>query len=354
MRSSSLLSISLFLYTSFLSCLQEAFAAESFPDEVRLECANPGASRLKLEAVLKKAPGAIQVELASENQSECGSLTDRAVEVAPDVDILGVGSASDEVPNGDFHRWGRSGPFSYAAPTYGRADTYEGTGGRRVESASCWKSKVWGLYGGGVIARRQGEEGIYLNWQAKSVRPPDNDCGGRRARCDDDPDATGFHHVEDRLANKIVRDGTAGQSLSQMIPVDRFFDDWVTVRVSMRNRGGNGRFYVRLLQGYGRNDQLSRSVGLTLPGITLAPSGRLMDYVLAANLKTKMAPMRQLGAPQAGQRKYVQISLESATPELDHDVDVFRISLYRGIGAPSSSRRNSAADWKTNGSSLCN
>ena len=311
---------------------QSAVAAPDNIGNVSLKCENPSENNLLFEKALKGKPSRVNVSFNSADSRACSILLHHAVAMAPGTDLAGPGSSNDEVPNASFHNWSHGGSYTYAAPTFGNVKTYSGTGGLKVEHASCWVSNVWGLYGNGYINQKFDGGQPYLNWRAISVEPKKNQCEGAHTRCVDDPDATGFHHVPDVQAKRLMRDGTAGHDISQLIPVDQFYNDWVTVRIRVKYNSGNNKFYVRLIQGVGSKNQLNRAVSHTLPGIELVKNGEFMDYVMITNLNEQNGKLNDFLA--SGKDKFTQIVLTSAVPQIGHDIDVARISMYRGIGAP--------------------
>ncbi|BDB27101.1 hypothetical protein CTP10_R45060 [Cupriavidus sp. P-10] len=303
--------------------------------EVVLTCGQLKENSLRVAAATRDLTQAdINVEVASEALDSCEALLQRAAVFPVNVDLRGKGSRLNEIPNSDFRNWPGASRVEYGAPRFGERQTYSGTGGRKVEHARCWVSNVWGLYGGGVISRIEDKSEKFLNWVGDSTSPPPNQCGGERRRCSDDPDATGFHHVFDPEARRLVRAGTAGHDLSQLIPVRDYLMDWVSVRVRIRYNKGNEKFYVRLMQGVGKDGQMKRSDSRTLPGIELVKDGSIHDYLMFVNLRGERDKLRDLTDEARDLQKYVQISLSSARPEYGHDIDVFRISLHRGISAP--------------------
>jgi hypothetical protein len=240
------------------------------------------------------------------------------------------------------------------APTYGDPRTYSGTGGVKVAHANCWVSNVWGLYGNGYITKRFYDGRPYLNWRAMSIEPKKNQCNGERTKCVDDPDSTGFHHVPDVRAKRVMREGTAGHDISQLIPVGRFYNGLVTIRIRAKFNSGNNKFYVRIIQGVGAGKQMNRAFSHTLPGITLKDNGQFMDYVMITNLDQQNQALSGLSDVDLKKEKFMQVVLTSATPQFGHDVDVARISLYRGINAPGNSVFNSLDSIVSQQEHACN
>jgi len=337
----------------FCDGYNSALAAPIGPETVLLKCGDPLGNNQRLEHFLKNNKN-IKVAFATEKDAECDVILHHAIEVSPSVDILGPGNIEDELPNSSFQHWSKGDHYHYRAPTFGDPSTYSGTGGLKIEHANCWVSNVWGLFGSGVINREFNNARNYLNWVATSIKPPINQCGGDRIKCLDDPDATGFHHVIDARAHKVMREGTAGHDLSQMLPVSEFYKGWITVRIRVRLNEGNNKFYFRVIQGFGKKSQMNMAVSQTLPGITIHKTGDIFDYVLFVNLDAQNKKLSVLENEFRGLAKYAQFTLTSAQPQFDHNLDVFRVSLYRGIGALDSSTFGSIDSLVVQRGKYCN
>jgi hypothetical protein len=156
-----------------------------------------------------------------------------------------------------------------------------------------------------------------------------------------DPDATGYAHVYDGVGignvsdyeRNWLRTGTAGHELHQRVPVGRFKDGSVTVRLRARCNSGNTAFYVRLFQDFGSSGSPTTTTSTTLPGVTLTSS--VKDHVMAVQLPSIAAATYGTGHNTA----YLQVSLVSAAPTVSHNIDIFSFAVHEGVTAPANPHR---------------
>lgn len=322
---------------------------------IKLDCLKKDFNYINIQESLEANPNSLNLNIPDYNLSECsGPIISQTIKVNPSLILNNQIQSFHQNPNSNFSAWNTGNRFDYSPPTLGDITTYEGTGGKSKESAKCWTSKVWGLYGNGNILKKSSSGMNYLRWHALSVEPSKNNCKGDRIVCDDDPDATGYHHIVDGKIDRLMRNstpwtvraGTAGHDLSQLLKVDKFYSGWVTIRIRGRLVAGNEKFYLRIFQGFGKNNQMNFAHSQTLPGIQFDKSDSTFDYISIVNLNTQFKYISDLekNNPTKELIKYMQISLVSARPELGHVLDVFSIKFFEGIHAsPDSSESETIA-----------
>lgn len=245
--------------------------------------------------------------------------------------VYGSNTYVSMLTNSAFSTW-QASSVTYSPPVFGNAATYDGTGGLRQYHATGWYSKVWGLYGGGSVTSSNDAYGTFAHWVATSVTPPSY------TNCPDPEHATlhsnewGYCSQYDSAIGRWVRLGTAGHDFGQIIPVPSFVKGWVTARIRLRVNGGSTNFFMRIYQGYGNDLHFNVSDSRTLPALAVpADDHETRDYLICYNLDDQYTETLKMDG--TGRVKYLGIVFTSATPTINHDIDIYYIGLTPGIGA---------------------
>jgi|APSaa5957512535_1039671.scaffolds.fasta_scaffold05012_6 hypothetical protein len=156
-------------------------------------------------------------------------------------------------------------------------------------------------------------------------------------RITDDPDDTGKEHVHDPSLGTIrrswIRNGTSGIDLGCRVPLSRL-SGFCTARVKVRHISGHNGWFVRLFQNFGKNG--SPNTSTTFPGLTLQTgSSAIQEFIIYGRLPDIDSKTFEAGS-------FMQLTFVPSIFYPDAELDLFEISVFEGLNAPSQS--NSSYD----------
>lgn len=154
-----------------------------------------------------------------------------------------------------------------------------------------------------------------------------------------DPYFETYEHLYDPAVSLWVRNGTAGHQLSCRIPTVRRPGGYYTFRIRARVNSGNAEFYPRMYYDYGSGGTPTPTYSLTFPKITL--TAEFQDFVAIRYLPDISGNTFGTSIDTA----YLQIGLDSANPEVSHDIDIMSVSLRPGIAAVAGDSKNREDEW---------